>query len=73
MDVSRLAAMVRGGGPAKEGEEGGGGIDMFRFEKRHYRLLETLALPGVEDAPVRWRETSVFCSCMDQVYWAGLC
>lgn len=40
------------------GGGGGGGVDggttpLFRFEKRHYRVLETLALPGAEDAPVR--------------------
>lgn len=38
------------------GHNNGGGVgaaSLFRFEKRHYRVLETLALPGAEDAPVR--------------------
>lgn len=35
------------------GDEEGGGGGLFRFEKSHYRVLEALALPGAEDAPVR--------------------
>ena len=40
------------GGVHKNGG-GVGAASLFRFEKRHYRVLETLALPGAEDAPVR--------------------
>lgn len=58
VDVSRLAALVRaeGPGPASGDDDGldvSGGATKFRFQARHYRILETLALPGVEDAPVR--------------------
>lgn len=46
-DVSRVATHVRGDGPT------------FRFHKRHYRVLETLALPGEEEGPVSPREILV--------------
>ncbi|CAM9248416.1 unnamed protein product, partial [Scytosiphon promiscuus] len=53
VDVSRLAAMVRAKGfPASDDDEwNGGGATKFLFQARHYRVLETLALPGAEDAP----------------------
>lgn len=56
VDVSRLASMVRsdGGGQGETAK-------VFRFEKRHYRVLETLALPGVEDAPVRYMRIGFTC------------
>ena len=46
---------TRGGRLAEgDGDDGDDGPPkLFRYEKRHYRVLETLALPGAEDAPVR--------------------
>ena len=47
--MSRVAALVRGG--VGGGERSGA---VFRFEKKHYRLLENLALPGEGEGSVSW-------------------
>lgn len=44
--MSKLAALVRNDSIARDGA-------VFRFSEGHYRLLETLALPGEEEALVR--------------------
>lgn len=57
--------MVRAEGPPASDDDGcdGPGVPTkLRFQARHYRILETLALPGAEDAPVRASALSRKCS-----------
>lgn len=84
VDVSRLATRVRNDAGALSGRRDGDGDDdesgcgggggrratpLFRFEKRHYRVLETLALPGAEDAPVRCTHHTRFRQICANLFW----
>lgn len=57
-DVGALSGDGNSCGGGGGGGGGEGGAALFRFEERHYRVLETLALPGAEDAPVRQTQDS---------------